>query len=252
MARQAQTVSARAGRVRGEPGPRRYRHKIRNLAYVNLDANRGILRDISEFGVASQTLVSVQVGQQVRLSLDLRDPRIHIEAEGRVAWTDGRGQAGVEFVDLQQKSRRLLQEWIFTQLLAAADRALGEENEALLFSNSARPPIRLKPQIVAPERPLSLAGITLSARTFARAVDSLVLLCAVLLFSVLTLVLTDRLPGWPLASALVLGTAALFVLAYWGLFELFFGATPGERLAEMACHDAASAGKKQDQRARFR
>jgi hypothetical protein len=91
--------------------------------------------------------------------------------------------------------------------------------------------------------------VTLSASTFARAVDGLVLLCAVLLFSVLTLMLTDTLPAWPLASALMLGAAALLVVAYWGLFHLFFGATAGERLAELACREPI---KSPEPRMRFR
>jgi hypothetical protein len=247
MAHRAQAASAQVATGRTEP--RRYRHKIRNLAYVDLDASRGILRDISEFGVASQTLVSLQADQRVHLRLDLRDPRVHLEIQGRVAWSDGRGQTGVEFLDLPHRSRRLLQEWIFTQLLAAAYRALGDENAALLFSSAVRPAIRIDPQTIAPTRSLSLAGITLPARTFARAVDGLVLLCAVLLFSVVALALTDTMPPWPVASALVLGTTALFVLTYSGLFEFFFGPTPGERLAEMACRDADN---NPESRTRFR
>jgi PilZ domain len=103
MTQRAQAVSAQAANLRAE-NLRRYRHKIRNLAYVDLDANRGILRDISEFGVASHTLVAMQIDQHVDLSLDLRDPRTHVEARGRVAWTDGSGQSGIEFVDLPQGS----------------------------------------------------------------------------------------------------------------------------------------------------
>src|SRR5579871_6647427 len=132
MAHRRQTARATSG---AESKPRAYRHKIRNLTYLDVDANRGLLRDLNEFGVASQTLAPVQVDQPVRLNLDLRDPRLRVDAQGRVVWTDGRGQAGVEFVKLPQSSRRAIQEWIFAQLLAAAYRALGDENAALLFSS---------------------------------------------------------------------------------------------------------------------
>ena len=235
-----------------EARPRPYRHKIRNLTYVEVDGNRGLLRDLSEFGMASQTLTPVQIDQPVRLSLELRDPRVRVEAQGRVAWTDGRGLSGVEFVDLPRSSQRSLQEWIFSRLLAAAYRAMGDENAALLFSSIGRPAIRLKPQIVPPNLSLNLAGITVRARSLARALDGLVLLCAVLLFSVLTLALTDVLPSWPMASAFVMGAACVLVLAYWGLFEFFFGATPGERLAEVACRESAKGKRETELRTRFR
>jgi len=246
-------VSAQAATVRAaEHHPRPYRHKIRNLAYVDLNANRGIVRDLSEFGMAAQTLVPLQVDQQVHVHLDLRDPRVRVEAQGRVAWTDAAGQAGVEFLDLSQRSRRSLQEWMFTQLLAAAYRALADEAAALLFSSTARPVIRLEPGSVEARRWLRVAGFTVSARAFSRAVDGLVLLCAVLLFSVLALVLTDTLPSWPVASALALGATSVFVLAYWGLFGFFFGATPGHRLAELAYRDSVSRTNGQEGRTRFR
>lgn len=247
------TVSAKAATVRAaQYNPRPYRHKIRNLAYVDLNADRGILRDLSEFGMAVQSLASLQAEQQVRLRVDLPDPRLRVEAQGRVAWTDAGGQAGVEFLDLPRRSRRQLQEWILTQLLAGAYNALADETAALLFSSTARPVIRLKPESIHPPKRLRLAGISVSARAFSRAVDGLVLLCAVLLFHVLALVLTDTLPSWPVASALALGATSVFVLLYWGLFGVFFRATPGNRLAELACRESISRKRRQEARARFR
>ena len=65
-------------------------------------------------------MAPLYVNQQVFLRFDLANPRARVEATGRVAWADPVGQAGIEFLLLSQRSRRLLKEWIFIQLLTAA------------------------------------------------------------------------------------------------------------------------------------
>src|SRR6202451_1008225 len=80
---------------------RPYRQKIRTLSHVNLDAASGaILRDLSEFGIAIQTVTPLTPEQQVHLRFGLSAPRGRMEAVGRIAWTGGGGQAGGRFVDL--------------------------------------------------------------------------------------------------------------------------------------------------------
>src|ERR1700685_4416810 len=80
---------------------RPYRQKIRSLSHVNLDTASGaILRDLSEFGIAIQTVTPLTPEQQVHLRFELSAPRVRIGAVGRIAWTDAWGQAGGRFVDL--------------------------------------------------------------------------------------------------------------------------------------------------------
>ena len=137
-----------------------YRHQVQSLAYVNLDqSNGGIIRNLGDSGIAIQAVAPVQVNQQVFLRFDLANPRLRVEATGRVAWVDPVGQAGVEFLTLSQRSERLLKEWIFVQLLASAQHAAGDstlpygksghEAAELLFSSGARPAIRLQPEASA-------------------------------------------------------------------------------------------------------
>ena len=72
-----------------------YRHQIQSLAYVNLDqANGGIIRNLGDTGMAIQAVAPLYVNQQVFLRFDLANPRIRLEATGRVAWADPVGQAG--------------------------------------------------------------------------------------------------------------------------------------------------------------
>jgi hypothetical protein len=255
---------------------RPYRQKIRTLTHVNLDAANGaILRDLSEFGIAMQTVAPLAPDQQVRLRFEVQAPRVRVEAAGRIAWTDSWGQAGVQFLNLPQRSERLLKEWIFTQILSSAylfspcESATVEGNRAegateLLFSASARPAIQLEPRPASPvalpgpeARPRSLRllwspiPITLSA--LSKLVDGLILFCAVLLFAVMTLAMTNTLPTWPVTLALATGVTAVFMALYWFLFGFWLGSTPGEHLTRLACSESANGmyGEEEDQ-ARFR
>jgi hypothetical protein len=245
---------------------RRFRQKARTLAYVNLDhANGGIIRDLSEAGIAIQSVSPLCVDQPVHLRFELLEPRVRIETAGRVAWSDPVGHAGVEFVDPPPRSRRLLKEWILTQLLATAHRTAwdsvflhpkaDEEDAELLFSETPRPAIclneapsfqqaqeticqkrELETRLGQPEvLRLSWCPVPISPQSFAGFVDSLIVLLALLLFSVVAMAMTHDLPAWPLTAIFVFGAAITFATLYWFLFAVWVGATPGKQLARLAC-----------------
>jgi hypothetical protein len=220
--------------------PRPYRHKLRTLAYVNVGSTAAILRDLSLSGLAIQAATKMSVGEQIELRLDLPNPRCRLEAVGRVVWTDSTAQAGVEFVTLSARAQSLLSQWIFSQLLTDVSRIAGEGE--LLFSTAARPAIRLEQTRVLPSflpaeedsSRLPLLGFVVSPARFARIVDSLVLLCSVLLFSLISLFLIDILPAWPFTLAFLFAATVLFGVLYWLVFGIWFGTTPGSRLAALA------------------
>ncbi|HKD00791.1 MAG TPA: PilZ domain-containing protein [Terriglobales bacterium] len=236
------------------PRPRRrhYRQRVQNLAYVRLDqANGGILRDLSESGIAIQAVAPLRVDQQVLLRFELLNPRTRIEARGRVAWADPLGQAGLEFLDIAAPPKHLLKEWIFTQLMATAQHAeraesvfihhkAGENAMQLVLSGGARPPIQLQPEEselleeTTDSLPLLGSPLALSEKSLSRTVDCLLLLCAVLLFAIIALGITNLFPTWPLAVALALGITSAFAAIYWYLFAVCVGMTPGEQLARIA------------------
>jgi hypothetical protein len=246
------------------PQSRRLRHrqKLRTLAHIKLDsANGGVLRDISETGIAVQVLTPLRADEQVHVGLELPNPRLRFEAEARVAWIDPLGQAGLVFSDLAPRSRRLLKEWLFIQILADAHRVVGDEAAELLFSRTARPAIRLEetlpsfhPVPLNTESPsVHLLWFHVSVHRFSRFVDGTALLCAVLLFSLLALFFTDILPSWPFTVVFVLGAAAVFATLYWFVFAVWFGVTPGNRLAELACAELEKKARHPKvERARFR
>jgi hypothetical protein len=230
-----------------------YRHQIQRLAYLNLDqANGGIIRNLGEAGIAIQAVAPLCPNQEVFLRFDLAQPRVRVQATGRVAWADPAGQAGVEFLSLPQRSRRLLKEWIFIQLLTMAVQATGatyveggEQAAELLFSARSRPAIRLEPEVRAAAwlaedkaedtQPrsfdLSWFPFAISAPALSRLVDGLILLSAVLLFAVICMVMIGAVPAWPVALILGLGITAVFAALYWFLFWFWIGGTPGSFLA---------------------
>jgi hypothetical protein len=274
-------VESQASEPAGVPrnSRRPYRQKIRSLAHINLDATNGaILRDLSEFGIAMQTVTPLTPDQQVQLRFELPAPRVRIEAAGRIAWTDSWGQAGVQFVDLPERSQRLLKEWVFIQILSAAylfapcETAAVAGNRAegateLLFSAAPRPAIPLEPPPAKPvvlPRPeaqpevqprhlrLLWCPVPISLSTLSRMVDGLILACAVLLFAVMSMAITDVLPTWWVTLPLAIAVTAVFVAVYRFLFVYWFRRTPGEHLARMACFDHGNGIYGEEDQARFR
>ena len=224
------------------------RQTLRSLAYVNLnEGNGGIVRDISEAGLAVQAVGALRAGQEVSLRFDLFSPKVRVDTRGRVAWADPSGQAGIELIETSARTRRALRDWLLNQMLSSAvisgrDSifAVSREDD-LTFSPTASFPIVLPPVATAEALAvpaLDQAWFKLSERAFARLIDSLVLLCAVLLFSISSIVVMGGVPAWPLAAALLLTTATIFVAVYQILFsDSLCGATPGARLARLASGD---------------
>jgi hypothetical protein len=222
------------------------RQTLRSLSYVKLDeSNGGIVRDLTEAGMAVQAVAPLQVGKEVTLRFELLSPRVRVDTRGRVAWSDSNGQGGIEFTDLQPRTRRSLRDWLFTQILSSAvitgrDSIFAPQERELVFSAAARPAILVESAAAEMaedwETPrVSWGFLSLSVRGFAIFVDTLVLLCAILLFSVSSVAVMGGLPAWPLSAALLLTTSTIFVAVYQILFSEFLcGATPGRRLAALA------------------
>jgi hypothetical protein len=253
------------------PARRYYRHKIQNLAYVNLDqGNGGIIRDLNEHGLAIQAVAPLRSNQQVYLRFELLSPRVRIEASGRVAWANSTSQAGVEFATLPQRSRVLLREWIFTQLLSTAhhvawnsifsDRKRHTDAAELAFSSTPRMPIELDREITALSDAvehrashLQLLGLPLglSAGAVARLIDALIVISATLLFFIVALAVTHVFPGWTVVLPLGAVVAAVFSGVYCFVFKTWIGCTPGTQLAGMM-GVGEMGDSEEDDRARFR
>jgi hypothetical protein len=207
------------------------------------------------------------------MRFELANPRVRVEATGRVAWADPVGQAGVEFSTLSQRSERLLKDWIFIQLMASAQHSAGDStllygksgHEAaaeLLFSAGARPAIRLKPGAAAvrsgetdlPSHGLQLPWLpfAISAPALSMLVDGLILLSAVLLFALICMAMVGAVPAWPLALAMGIGVAAVFGVLYRVLFLSWMGGTPGDWIAGLSRDPCGGNETRAEDRPRFR
>ena len=232
-------------------GPRRRQHPrytLRSLAYVKLDqGNGGIVRDLTETGIAIQAVAAMQPGQEVNLRFDLLSPRVRVETRGRVAWADANGQSGIQFDVLPPRMRRAIRDWLFLQMLSSAaisgrDTIFGLPDPQLMLSQEPpRPAITFEDLALDPHRApadglqVRWGFLTLSLYSFSTCLDTLVLVCAVLLFSVSSLAVMGGLPAWPLSAALLITSSTIFVAVYSLLFSEFLcGATPGKRLAILA------------------
>jgi len=254
------------------PSRRYYRHKIQNLAYVNLDqGNGGIIRDLNEHGLAIQAVAPLRPNQQVHLRFELLSPRVRIEATGRVAWANSTAQAGVEFATLPQRSRALLKEWVFTQLLSTAhhvawnsmfsERKSHADRAELAFSPTARIPIELdqdfsslNDMVEHRASRLQLFGcpVGISAPALAYLIDGLILVSATLLFFVVSLAVAHIFPGWMIVLPLMLAVAAVFAGVYLFVFRSWIGCTPGTQLAGMVGTIERRDDSEDLDRARFR
>ncbi|MGB0007884.1 MAG: PilZ domain-containing protein [Candidatus Sulfotelmatobacter sp.] len=148
-----------------------YRHDLRTLTYVTLDAaNGGIIRNLNREGVAVQAVAPLRQEQRVRLRFELRFPRLRVETYGQVTWAGPSGQCGIRFVELPSQTARQIDQWIFSNLLDGIEpkpdhgrsifgalplsmppekEDVVEQNDGLTISAACRPAIRVEPQYVA-------------------------------------------------------------------------------------------------------
>jgi hypothetical protein len=234
--------------VMTDVAPHRRRHPrytLRSLAYVKLDqGNGGIVRDLTESGAAIQSVAPMRAGQEVTLRFDLLSPRVRVEARGHVAWANASGASGIQFEPLPARMRSAIRDWLLLQMLSAAsvsgrDTIFASSDTQFMFSpEPGHPAIVMDTpasEATFEEGRLRWGLLSFSINSFPVVLDSLVLLCAVLLFSTSSLAIMGGMPAWPLAAALLITSSTIFVAVYSLLFSDFLcGATPGRRLAVMA------------------
>jgi len=184
-----------------------------------------------------QAVVPLRPGDQLALRFELFSPRVKVETLGHVAWADSNGQAGISFADVPERLRRQIRDWVLMQMLSAAaisgrDSMFAPPAAELVLS-AGLPAISLA---LEPEREMVRWGlISMSARSFGLFVDSVILICSVLIFSISAITAMGGVPPLALAGALLFAASAIFVAAYQLIFsEYLCGASPGKRLAAQA------------------
>jgi TPR repeat protein len=103
---------------------REVRHRIQTPAFVSIgDGAEGLILDANARGLALQSKQPIAVCTGVELNLDGVEGRRRIVTAARVAWSDGKGRAGIEFLNLSPKFRGELHEWLKVNLQSDANPA---------------------------------------------------------------------------------------------------------------------------------
>jgi GAF domain-containing protein/PilZ domain-containing protein len=89
------------------------RQKVNTPAFASFDGvTGGMILDLSEEGMAMQTIAPLESHSRVPLHISLGEPTAYLETTGYVAWADALGRAGVRFSDLPDEARTRLREWL--------------------------------------------------------------------------------------------------------------------------------------------
>jgi hypothetical protein len=245
--------------------PRKYyRHDLRTLTYVTLDAaNGGIIRNLNRRGAAVQAVAPLRQDQRVRVRFELRVPRLRIETYGHVSWSNSSGQCGIRFEGMPTKTGRQIDEWIFSDLLANLDRPSMSRSIFEALPSTREEDVSAPPHASIPfGTNVSEGGASwvrdthyedvpgdtepevrkteqwlyppISAGALAWLVEGLVVVAALLLFALIFLSIAHELPPWPAALGAGSSAAALVAAAYWVIFVFIGGSTLSARVAKSA------------------
>jgi CheY-like chemotaxis protein len=72
--------------------------------------------NISESGMLLQTAVDFEEGEAVSLEFDIAEVQARVKVKARIVRKDGRGQAGVEFIDLAPEHQNAIQLYVMGRL----------------------------------------------------------------------------------------------------------------------------------------
>jgi hypothetical protein len=90
------------------------RSQMRSSALIMIDAKEIAVRmlDLSLRGMLVQYSGKLELNRRVMIRFHLPDTKIAISCKGRVAWSDERGQMGLEFLNLSQDTCVQMQNWL--------------------------------------------------------------------------------------------------------------------------------------------
>jgi hypothetical protein len=98
------------------------RIRVRVPALVQIPGNSRVsasILDISEGGIALSTQQAIPTMKTVGVQFALPGRTGMITASAEVVWNDVRGRIGVQFVNMEPASRKVLCEWVVAQLTSA-------------------------------------------------------------------------------------------------------------------------------------
>lgn len=91
-------------------------HAQATVDYANVEREKAALIDLAEDGMSVQFGKKVPPVGKVYFQFRLPGQTANVRLSGRVVWQDWKGRAGVQFVDVPKASRRLLEDFLGTNL----------------------------------------------------------------------------------------------------------------------------------------
>jgi len=123
------------------------RLRLPSLAYVDVDSdNGGILLNLSETGLALQAVAPFADLTRVALRIQPPKPRQRLELNAKIVWlSESKKEAGLQFLELEERTRTEIKNWISAEGGAPESRATGE--------SAAPPTAQFSPAHFPPEAP---------------------------------------------------------------------------------------------------
>jgi len=98
------------------------------IDYAGVEQARATLVDLAEDGMAVNFGKKLPPTCKVYFQFQLPGHRANVRLSGQIVWQDWNGRAGIQFVDVPQSSRKILQEWLEVNLSQANELELAAEN----------------------------------------------------------------------------------------------------------------------------
>jgi CheY-like chemotaxis protein len=102
-------------------------HTHATIDYAGVEHAKATLVNLAEGGMAVNFGKKLPPTCKVYFQFQLPGQTAHVRLSGQVVWQDWNGRAGIEFVDVPQSSRRVLQEWLKMNLTETPKRGLPVE-----------------------------------------------------------------------------------------------------------------------------
>jgi PilZ domain len=88
------------------------RIEMSRLLYIRISGGFGLVLNLSEGGMAIQTMIGLKVGQRLKFVLPLSEAEGELTGTAEVAWCDCSGRAGLHFTDVSEREQLQLRKWL--------------------------------------------------------------------------------------------------------------------------------------------
>jgi CheY-like chemotaxis protein len=129
--RAAQTVLYRDKRRKARAAV----HTHASIDYAGVERAKATLVNLAEDGMGVNFGKKLPPTCKVYFQFQLPGQMANVRLSGQVVWQDWNGRAGIQFVDVPQGSRRVLQEWL---KMNVADAPAQDASEAVVVERSGR------------------------------------------------------------------------------------------------------------------